>query len=124
MKARVKATGEVIDVSPVIDPMGNSFYTENGISHYNPRWYAYYSSDLDFDVEMTDEFKTKSQQTLMHLKGAQQHIQAAQRSIGNACHCGIVNGNERKLLSRVKVNLVDPIEQIEIVVNAIKIGLK
>lgn len=54
MKARVKATGEVIDVSPVIDPMGNSFYTENGISHYNPRWYAYYASDLDFDVEQSD----------------------------------------------------------------------
>lgn len=73
---------------------------------------------------MIDEFKTKSQQTLMHLKEAERHIHAAQRCIGNACHCGIVNGNERRLLTKVKVNLVDPIEQIEIVVNAIKIGLK
>lgn len=73
---------------------------------------------------MTDEFLTKSQQTLMHLKEAERHIQAAQRCIGNACHCGIVNGNERRLLNRVKVNLVDPIEQIESVVNAIKIGIK
>lgn len=73
---------------------------------------------------MTDEFLTKSQQTLMHLKEAERQIQAAQRSIGIACHCGIVNGNERKLLGRVKVNLVDPIEQIESVVNAIKIGIK
>lgn len=60
----------------------------------------------------------------MHLKEAERHIQAAQRCIGNARHCGIVNGNERRMLTRVKVNLVDPIEQIEIVVNAIKIGLK
>lgn len=73
---------------------------------------------------MTDEFLIKSQQTLMHLKEAERHIWAAQRCIGSACHCGIVNGNERKLLGRVKVNLVDPIEQIEIVVNAIKIGIK
>lgn len=73
---------------------------------------------------MTDEFLTKSRQTLLQLKEAQRHIQAAQRCIGNACHCGIVNGNERKLLNRVKVNLVDPIEQIESVVNAIKIGIK
>ena len=74
---------------------------------------------------MTDEFLTKSQQTLMHLKEAERHIQAAQRCIGNACHCGIVNGNERRLLTKVKVNLIDPIAQrIEIVVDAIKIGLK
>lgn len=73
---------------------------------------------------MTDEFLTKSQQTLMHLKEAERHIRAAQRCIGTAIRFNAINGNERKLLGRVKVNLVDPIEQIEIVVNAIKIGIK
>lgn len=48
MKAKVKATGEIIDVRLVQDISGNVFYEEIGVSAYSPKWYAYYESELEF----------------------------------------------------------------------------
>lgn len=52
MKARVKASGEVIDVRLVQDLSGNLFYEEIGVSAYSPQWYAYYRSELEFIGEV------------------------------------------------------------------------
>lgn len=73
---------------------------------------------------MKEEYQPLCQRTIEHLKQAQIQLQASQRSIGTAIRFNAINGNERKLLSRVKIDLVDPIEQIESVIIALKISIQ
>ncbi len=73
---------------------------------------------------MTEEYRNNCQRTVENLAQAQRCLQQAQTYIGFAIKCNTLNGNERKILGRVKVNLVDPIDEIEVVRNAINIQLK
>lgn len=62
--------------------------------------------------------------TIDSLRWAQRHLQAAQRSIQTARSFLMLNGNERKLLDRTKVDLVEPIEDIQCVIDAQSIRVK
>ena len=73
---------------------------------------------------MTEEYRNNCQRTVENLSQAQRCLQQAQMYIGFAIKCNTLNGNERKILGRVKVNLIDPIDEIEVVRNAINILLR
>lgn len=73
---------------------------------------------------MTEEYRNMCQRTIDNLHEAQLHLQAAQRCVGAAIHFNTLNGTDRKLLNRVKVDLVGPIEQIGCVIDAKKIELR
>ncbi len=66
------------------------------------------------------EYTNLCQRTIDNLKQAQLQLQAAQRWIGNAEMFHALSGHERQILDRLKVNLVDPIEEIERVINSVK----
>lgn len=71
-----------------------------------------------------DEYRNLCRRTIDNLRQAQLQLQAAQRYIGNAKMFRVLNGSERRILNRTQVNLVDPIENIEGVINSVKIQLR
>ena len=70
------------------------------------------------------EYTNLCQRTIDNLKQAHLHLQAVQRWIGNAEMFHALSVRERQILDRVKVNLVDPIEEIEGVINSVKIQMR
>lgn len=73
---------------------------------------------------LTEEYLNMCQRTLDNLREAQRHLQATLRCVGVAIHFNTLNGTDRKLLNKIKVDLVGPIEQIECVIDAKKIELR
>lgn len=73
---------------------------------------------------MTEEYRNQCQRTLDNLKEAQRAIQRAQSCIGAAKSFHALNGNENKLLDRVKLSLYEPYDNIQCVVDALNILLK
>lgn len=73
---------------------------------------------------MTEEYRNFCQRTRDNLKQAQLSLQRAQFYIDAAKSFHVLSGSERKLLDKVKVNLVDPHEEIESVINSLNIQLK
>lgn len=73
---------------------------------------------------MTEEYRTLCQRTLDNLKEAQRNIQRAQSHINAAKSFHAISGNERKLLDKVIMSLYEPYDNIQCVVEAIKILLK
>lgn len=76
------------------------------------------------NLTVMEEYLDLCQKAIDALKEAQRNLQAAQRNIGTAKGFNVLNGGERKLLDRTKVNLVDPIESIQTVINTIRIQLR
>lgn len=62
---------------------------------------------------MSEEFQELGGRTVESLKEAQRHIQSAQRCIGEAMRLNALTGNERKLLNRVKADLIEVIEALD-----------
>lgn len=73
---------------------------------------------------MTEEYSYLCQRTRDNLKQAQMSLQRAQFYIDAAKTFHALNGSERKLLDKVKVNLVEPIDSIQCVINTIDIQMK
>lgn len=73
---------------------------------------------------MTEEYKTKLERTRDNLKSAQLALQSAQTFIRAAKRFNALNPNERRLLERHDNGLYDPIDDIQCVLNNIKIALK
>lgn len=73
---------------------------------------------------MTEEYKNLCQRTKDNLKQAQMSLQRAQSCISAAQSFHVLSVSERKLLAKVKINLVDPIDNIQSVVDALNIQLK
>ncbi len=73
---------------------------------------------------MTEEYRNLCQRTLDNLREAQRSIQRAQSSIGAAKSFLALNGNENKLLDKVKLSLFEPYDNIQCVIDALKILLK
>lgn len=73
---------------------------------------------------MTEEYRNLCQRTRDNLKQAQLSLQRAQSCISTAKSFHIISGAERKLLDKVRINLVDPIDNIQSVVDALNIQLK
>ncbi len=48
MIAKIKRTGEVINVRQVCDVSGNVFYEEVGLEPYDTKYFPYYENELEF----------------------------------------------------------------------------
>lgn len=48
MIAKIKGTGEVIEVRQVCDISGNMFYEEVGLGPYDTKYFPYYENELEF----------------------------------------------------------------------------
>ena len=73
---------------------------------------------------MTDEYRNLCQRTRDNLKQAQMSLQRAQFYIGAAKSFHALSGSERKMLDKVKVNLIEPIDSIQCVIDAVNIQMK
>lgn len=73
---------------------------------------------------MTEEYRNLLQRTKDNLKQAQLALQRAQFYIDAAKSFHALSPSERKIVDKIKINLVDPIEEIECVVNSLNIQLK
>lgn len=73
---------------------------------------------------MTEEYRNLCQRTLDNLKEAQLHLQRAQSHIKAAKSFNAISGNERKLLDKVYMSLYEPYDNIQCVIEAIRIMLK
>lgn len=73
---------------------------------------------------MTEEYRNLCQRTRDNLKQAQLSLQRAQFYIDAAKSFHALSPSERKMLDKVKINLVDPIEELDCVINSLNIQLK
>ena len=73
---------------------------------------------------MNGDYNEMCRRALDCLKEAQRNLQAAQGCIKTAKRFGVMGGSEHKLLDRVRIDLVEPIDKIEIVVEALRIRIR
>ena len=73
---------------------------------------------------MTEEYRNLCQRTRDNLKQAPMSLQRAQFYIDAAKSFHALSGTERKSLDKVKVNLVEPIDSIQCVINALNFQMK
>lgn len=73
---------------------------------------------------MTEEYRNLCQRTRDNLKQAQLSLQRVQFYIDAAKSFHALSPSERKMLDKVKINLVEPIEEIDCVINSLNIQLK
>lgn len=69
-------------------------------------------------------FIEKKERAVSSLEKAILSIQQAQTFLKNAKRFGTLNGAERKIIDRVCINLIDPIDEIYAVREAQRIGIK
>lgn len=73
---------------------------------------------------MTEEYRNLCQRTRDNLIEAKLQIQRAQSSIKAAKSFNALNSHERKLLDRAIMSMYDPIDNIQCVIDSLRITLK
>lgn len=69
-------------------------------------------------------YQEKQRRAIEFLEEAIRKIQEAQTYLKFAIKQGTMNGDERKAIQRVNINLVDPIDEIQWVRDALSIAIK